>query len=169
MGDEIQAMRDALGIKEGDEVVFRVEGQRAVLAFTPDFLETPEDAPLRTQLQEPTLRRDDEVVASTPERPESRLGSVERSSDDAQIPADNPGIPEPVDLDGVSDTTRSRPVGPHAVLDEPRKFSEGVRSSSSPASTHSAAEPGLEACGHGRLPTWRPATNESPGSLKSDG
>jgi antitoxin PrlF len=31
-------VRDALGIKEGDEVVFRVEGNRAVLARTPDFL-----------------------------------------------------------------------------------------------------------------------------------
>ena len=33
-----KAVRDALGIKEGDEVVFRVEGTRAVLARTPDFL-----------------------------------------------------------------------------------------------------------------------------------
>lgn len=30
--------RDALGIGEGDNVVFRVEGNRAVLARTPDFL-----------------------------------------------------------------------------------------------------------------------------------
>jgi len=30
-----KAVRDALGIKEGDEVVFRVEGNRAVLARTP--------------------------------------------------------------------------------------------------------------------------------------
>ena len=34
-----KAVRDALGIKEGDEVVFRVEGTRAVLARTPDFLD----------------------------------------------------------------------------------------------------------------------------------
>ena len=34
-----KAVRDALGIKEGDEVVFRVEGNRAVLARTPGFLE----------------------------------------------------------------------------------------------------------------------------------
>lgn len=34
-----KAVRDALGIEEGDEVVFRVEGNRAVLARTPDFLE----------------------------------------------------------------------------------------------------------------------------------
>ena len=34
-----KAVRDALGIKEGDEVVFRVEGNRAVLARTDDFLD----------------------------------------------------------------------------------------------------------------------------------
>ncbi|HEX7165558.1 MAG TPA: AbrB/MazE/SpoVT family DNA-binding domain-containing protein [Acidimicrobiales bacterium] len=34
-----KAVRDALGIKAGDEVVFRVEGRRAVLARTPDFLD----------------------------------------------------------------------------------------------------------------------------------
>lgn len=33
-----KAVRDALGIRAGDEVVFRVEGNRAVLARTPDFL-----------------------------------------------------------------------------------------------------------------------------------
>lgn len=31
-------VRDALGLEEGDDVVFRVEGNRAVLARTPDFL-----------------------------------------------------------------------------------------------------------------------------------
>ena len=34
-----KAVREALGIGEGDEVVFRVEGDRAVLAKTVDFLE----------------------------------------------------------------------------------------------------------------------------------
>jgi AbrB family looped-hinge helix DNA binding protein len=34
-----KAVREALGIKEGDEVTFRVEGNRAVLARTPDFLD----------------------------------------------------------------------------------------------------------------------------------
>ncbi len=34
-----KAVRDALGFKEGDVVVFRVEGRRAVLARTPDFLD----------------------------------------------------------------------------------------------------------------------------------
>jgi len=33
-----KVVRDALGIKEGDAVVFRIEGHRAVLARTPDFL-----------------------------------------------------------------------------------------------------------------------------------
>jgi antitoxin PrlF len=33
-----KAVRDALGIKQGDEVVFRVEGNRAVLSRTADFL-----------------------------------------------------------------------------------------------------------------------------------
>ena len=33
-----KAVRDALGIEAGDAVVFRVEGNRAVLARTPDFL-----------------------------------------------------------------------------------------------------------------------------------
>ena len=34
-----KAVRAALGIKEGDKVVFRVEGKRAVLARTSDFLD----------------------------------------------------------------------------------------------------------------------------------
>lgn len=34
-----KAVREALGIKEGDTVLFRVEGNRAVIATTPDFLE----------------------------------------------------------------------------------------------------------------------------------
>jgi AbrB family looped-hinge helix DNA binding protein len=34
-----KVVRDALGIESGDEVVFRVEGHRAVLARTTDFLE----------------------------------------------------------------------------------------------------------------------------------
>jgi antitoxin PrlF len=33
-----KAVRDALGIETGDEVVFRVDGNRAVLAKTPNFL-----------------------------------------------------------------------------------------------------------------------------------
>jgi antitoxin PrlF len=34
-----RTVRDALELREGDEVVFRVERQRAVLAKTPDFIE----------------------------------------------------------------------------------------------------------------------------------
>ena len=33
-----KTVRDALGIESGDEVVFRVQGNRAVLARTTDFL-----------------------------------------------------------------------------------------------------------------------------------
>ena len=33
-----KVVRDALGLAEGDQVVFRVEGHGAVLARTPDFL-----------------------------------------------------------------------------------------------------------------------------------
>lgn len=34
-----KAVREALGIVPGDEIVFRVEGPHATLARTPDFLE----------------------------------------------------------------------------------------------------------------------------------
>jgi antitoxin PrlF len=34
-----KVVRDALGIESGDEVVFRVDGHRAVLARTANFLE----------------------------------------------------------------------------------------------------------------------------------
>ncbi len=34
-----KAVRDALGLADGDSVVFRVEGQRAVLARTPELLD----------------------------------------------------------------------------------------------------------------------------------
>lgn len=33
-----KSVRDALGIVAGDQVVFRVEGNRATIARTPDFL-----------------------------------------------------------------------------------------------------------------------------------
>ena len=57
-----KVVRDALGIKEGDEVVFRVEGTRAVLARTPDFLE------LAGTFRVPAARRNvawDEVIRRT--------------------------------------------------------------------------------------------------------
>jgi antitoxin PrlF len=34
-----KAVRDALGLAEGDSIVFRIEGERALLARTPDLLE----------------------------------------------------------------------------------------------------------------------------------
>lgn len=57
-----KAVRDALGIEEGDEVVFRVEGNRAVLARTPDFLD------LAGSIRVPAAKRNvawDEVVRRT--------------------------------------------------------------------------------------------------------
>ena len=33
------AVREALSIKEGDEVLFRVEGQRAMIARSPDLIQ----------------------------------------------------------------------------------------------------------------------------------
>ena len=57
-----KAVRDALGIKEGDEVVFRFEGNRAVLARTPDFLE------LAATIRVPAAKRNaawDDVIRRT--------------------------------------------------------------------------------------------------------
>jgi antitoxin PrlF len=57
-----KAVRDALGIKEGDEVVFRVQGNRAVLARTPAFLD------LAGTIRVPAVKRSvawDEVIRRT--------------------------------------------------------------------------------------------------------
>jgi len=57
-----KAVRDALGIGEGDSVVFRVEGSRAVLARTPDFLA------LAGTIKVPAARRNaawDDVIRKT--------------------------------------------------------------------------------------------------------
>jgi AbrB family looped-hinge helix DNA binding protein len=57
-----KAVRDALGIGEGDNVVFRVEGHRAVLARTPEFLS------LAGSIKVPAARRNaawDDVVRKT--------------------------------------------------------------------------------------------------------
>lgn len=57
-----KAVRDALGIEAGDEVAFRVEGQRAVLARTPLFLD------LAGTFRVPAARRNaawDDVVRAT--------------------------------------------------------------------------------------------------------
>ena len=57
-----KAVRDALGIGEGDDIVFRVEGNRAVLARTPEFLS------LAGSIQVPASRRNaawDDVIRKT--------------------------------------------------------------------------------------------------------
>jgi antitoxin PrlF len=57
-----KVVRDALGIKEGDEIIFRVEGSRAVLARTPDFLA------LAGTIRVPAAKRNvawDEVIRRT--------------------------------------------------------------------------------------------------------
>ena len=57
-----KAVREALGIEEGDEVVFRVEGDRAVLARTPNFLD------LAGSIRVPAAKRNvawDEVLRRT--------------------------------------------------------------------------------------------------------
>lgn len=57
-----KAVRDALGIKAGDEVVFRVEGDHAIVARTPDFLT------LAGTIRVPAAKHNvawDEVIRST--------------------------------------------------------------------------------------------------------
>jgi len=57
-----KAVRDALGVRAGDEIVFRVEGRRAVLARTPDFLDLAGSIPV------PAAKRNvawDEVLRRT--------------------------------------------------------------------------------------------------------
>lgn len=41
-----KAVRDALGLHEGDQVVFRVEGKRAALGRTPDLLDLAGSVPV---------------------------------------------------------------------------------------------------------------------------
>ena len=57
-----KAVREALGIKEGDAVVFRVEGNRAMLARTADFLS------LAGSVEVPAAKRNaawDDVIRKT--------------------------------------------------------------------------------------------------------
>ena len=57
-----KAVRDALGIVEGDKIVFRLEGNRAVLARTARFLD------LAGTIQVPAVKRNaawDEVLRRT--------------------------------------------------------------------------------------------------------
>jgi antitoxin PrlF len=41
-----KAVRDALGLAEGDQVLFRVQGGRAILARTPNLLELAGSVPV---------------------------------------------------------------------------------------------------------------------------
>ncbi len=41
-----KVVRDALGLEEGDQVVFRLEGQRAILARTPKLLDLAGSVPV---------------------------------------------------------------------------------------------------------------------------
>jgi antitoxin PrlF len=57
-----KAVRDALGIEQGDQVIFRIEGNRAVLTRTPDFLS------LAGSVKVPSSRRNsawDDVIRKT--------------------------------------------------------------------------------------------------------
>ena len=57
-----KAVRDALGIEAGDEIVFRVSGHKAVMARTPKFLE------LAGTIQVPATKRNvawDDVIRQT--------------------------------------------------------------------------------------------------------
>lgn len=46
-----RSVRDALGLKEGDNIVFRVDGQRATLARTPSFLDLAGSVPVPAELR----------------------------------------------------------------------------------------------------------------------
>lgn len=57
-----KVVRDALGIEEGDEITFRVEGSRAVLTRTPDFLDLAGTIPVPPKRRGATW---DEVLRRT--------------------------------------------------------------------------------------------------------
>jgi antitoxin PrlF len=89
-----KAVRDALGIKEGDVVVFRVEGRRAVLARTPDFLD------LAGTIAVPAAKRNvawDEVIRRTrSERAAGRIITMERIEPPARLtPTAHDGLRSP--------------------------------------------------------------------------
>ena len=46
-----KAVREALGIREGDEILFRVHKNRAVLAKVPDFLDLKGSVPVPPPLR----------------------------------------------------------------------------------------------------------------------
>jgi antitoxin PrlF len=65
-----KAVRDALGMNEGDSILFRVDGNRAVIATTPDFLELAGTftvpASKRNVAWDDVLRRTRKARATTP-------------------------------------------------------------------------------------------------------
>lgn len=46
-----RSVRNALGLSEGDRVVFRVDGRRATLSKTPDFLDLAGSVPVPAELR----------------------------------------------------------------------------------------------------------------------
>jgi antitoxin PrlF len=66
-----KAVREALGIQEGDEVLFRVEGSRAVLARTPDFLSLAGSIPVAADKRSATW---DEVLRRSRARRAAEYG-----------------------------------------------------------------------------------------------
>jgi AbrB family looped-hinge helix DNA binding protein len=66
-----KAVRDALGLKAGDHVVFRVEGDRAEVRRTPDLLELAGSVPVPPELRGATWETIREVA---------RRGMVERNA-----------------------------------------------------------------------------------------
>jgi antitoxin PrlF len=46
-----KAVRDALGLRSGDQVVFRLEGDRAVVRRTPDLLDLAGSVPVPPELR----------------------------------------------------------------------------------------------------------------------
>ena len=57
-----KAVREALGVSNGDAIIFRIEGNRAIVARTPDFLE------LAGTLRTPANKKNaawDNVIKST--------------------------------------------------------------------------------------------------------
>jgi len=62
-----KVVRDALGLTEGDRVVFRVEGRRAVLARTPRLLDLAGSVPVPAEKRGtpwPEVRRRTRAVRS---------------------------------------------------------------------------------------------------------
>lgn len=57
-----KAVREALGVVEGDALVFRVEGNRAIVARTPAFLELAGSVPVAAAKRNATW---DEVIGRT--------------------------------------------------------------------------------------------------------